>query len=873
MSPQQILRFCALLLVIQWMLQGCESGSPAAVKENTNNLLQKAQIAYEEKQYASARFLAQKALKSESDNRKIKQLLAQINYTQHKPLAAIDILETIEIKTPASQFLLAQSYLAIGQPETAVKILNKIKKDQLPPVKVQLLEAKANLEIGEVTRADDLLKNLLDTVDKPEILSEVEFLQSRLHKLRSSLDDEEIALVRSVQLHPKNLNAIMALAGIETEKDNFDTAEDLYSQVLFQLSQNPHIDPLRTRAFNQLSLLLAATGRTKEAIVYSRLIAENDSAAEDIEASLQSARVATKNKSFDDAIRTLLSLYNGNEILRFSLLNTLKTQPIQRGQQGAEFAYDYRQQYTAAFQRYKTANFWHQHLDTILRNIDDLHVESPGDKQLLSLKAIALLCRGLGDRISEEAEHAANDSGFGPELIYSLAAHDNHQGKQDNALSRLQAAHKQYPNHPLIMQALLAQHQTMQQHKESEKLAKRLAQHPSNDARLLAALFYLRTDKEIAKQLVKSTTRGDINSDNVTAAQLVLAINDKKQNEVIQHASNLLESHPNDVFVLSSIIGAIKVIQSDKEAQAYLRRHKNKHEGVWSTYFIQAQDSYKSGQLKLAVKNIEHALRISNYDPAVTDLAQAIYHNRAEQNLNQQKFSEARNWALQGIQLAPNDDSLIYLFTSIELADNNLAQAKNIADAFEVENSYIKHLMKADISRADNQIETAMAHYLNAWQQNPNDELSRLIVKLNQDQPDGEAKVQAFLERWIDTVPDSYTAHTLKAINYQKQGDFLAALDSYDQSLSLQPDQPFVLNNMAWILNEQGKLQKAAAFARRAINLSPENPFVLDTYGWILYQLDDTETAKEVLEKAASLAPDNQEIRAHLDAVTRPDQG
>ena len=201
MSPQQILRFCALLLVIQWMLQGCESGSPAAVKESTNNLLQKAQIAYEEKQYASARFLLQKALKSESDNRKIKQLLAQINYTQHKPLAAIDILETIEIKTPASQFLLAQSYLAIGQPETAVKILNKIKKDQLPPVKVQLLEAKANLEIGEVTRADDLLKNLLDTVDKPEILSEVEFLQSRLHKLRSSLDDEEIALVRSCLLY------------------------------------------------------------------------------------------------------------------------------------------------------------------------------------------------------------------------------------------------------------------------------------------------------------------------------------------------------------------------------------------------------------------------------------------------------------------------------------------------------------------------------------------------------------------------------------------------------------------------------------------------------------------------------------------------
>ncbi len=75
--------------------------------------------------------------------------------------------------------------------------------------------------------------------------------------------------------------------------------------------------------------------------------------------------------------------------------------------------------------------------------------------------------------------------------------------------------------------------------------------------------------------------------------------------------------------------------------------------------------------------------------------------------------------------------------------------------------------------------------------------------------------------------------------------------ESYEKSLSYNPDNVFTLNNYAYYLsvrNEQ--LDKAAGYAKRANELQPKNASFEDTYAWILFKQKKYAEAKVWIEKA-----------------------
>ena len=55
----------------------------------------------------------------------------------------------------------------------------------------------------------------------------------------------------------------------------------------------------------------------------------------------------------------------------------------------------------------------------------------------------------------------------------------------------------------------------------------------------------------------------------------------------------------------------------------------------------------------------------------------------------------------------------------------------------------------------------------------------------------------------------------------------------YQEMLSIQPDMPLVLNNLAWTA-QQMKDPKALEYAEQANRLLPNTPGIMDTLGWIL---------------------------------------
>ena len=87
--------------------------------------------------------------------------------------------------------------------------------------------------------------------------------------------------------------------------------------------------------------------------------------------------------------------------------------------------------------------------------------------------------------------------------------------------------------------------------------------------------------------------------------------------------------------------------------------------------------------------------------------------------------------------------------------------------------------------------------------------------------------------------------------SYHQQKDNAQSDAAYDQSLSINPDNAYTLNNYAYYLALRGeKLDKAAQMSRRSNELQPDNASFEDTFAWIFFKQKKYQEAKSWIEKA-----------------------
>jgi tetratricopeptide (TPR) repeat protein len=98
----------------------------------------------------------------------------------------------------------------------------------------------------------------------------------------------------------------------------------------------------------------------------------------------------------------------------------------------------------------------------------------------------------------------------------------------------------------------------------------------------------------------------------------------------------------------------------------------------------------------------------------------------------------------------------------------------------------------------------------------------------------------------------------------EAEADFLAALE-------LSPEQPYVLNYLAYTWVDRGvHLDRGRAMLERAVELAPNDGHIIDSLGWALFRLGDFEGAVKQLERAVELEPADPTINDHLgDAYWR----
>lgn len=134
---------------------------------------------------------------------------------------------------------------------------------------------------------------------------------------------------------------------------------------------------------------------------------------------------------------------------------------------------------------------------------------------------------------------------------------------------------------------------------------------------------------------------------------------------------------------------------------------------------------------------------------------------------------------------------------------------------------------------------------------------------------DRGAKDAAFaaMEEVIAVAPDHPQALNYVGYTLAENGRELErAVQMLEKAVSLSPDNPFILDSLAWAYFKAARLPEAWKTIRRAVELNAPDPIIWEHYGDIATVMGQKQTARNAYRKALSMNPQNPEaLKAKID--------
>ena len=96
----------------------------------------------------------------------------------------------------------------------------------------------------------------------------------------------------------------------------------------------------------------------------------------------------------------------------------------------------------------------------------------------------------------------------------------------------------------------------------------------------------------------------------------------------------------------------------------------------------------------------------------------------------------------------------------------------------------------------------------------------------------------------------------------------------YRKALSVEPENPVKMNNLAYFLIDKDRnIKEGLELADKALGINPDNYVVLDSKGWGLYKQGKYQEALEILQKSWDIRREkaiyNHEAFLHLEAAKK----
>ncbi len=333
--------------------------------------------------------------------------------------------------------------------------------------------------------------------------------------------------------------------------------------------------------------------------------------------------------------------------------------------------------------------------------------------------------------------------------------------------------------------------------------------------------------------------------------------------------------------------------------------------------FAMAADFYNQAIARFTVTPLRLAMNLGNiYETTQeADKAKALYDAFTKRSPNNYIF-DAAYARIDKSQTAPANvrtmqdgiaQVLFDIATSFEgQAGNDLAAVYAQLSAYMQPDFEFNQLLLSEIFESFEQYDAAAAiheklasHPAFGWSSGLR--LARDYEKMNQ-----ESKAVGVLEKMRKAHPKRIEAVTMLGDLYRNKKDYAAAIEAYSeamaasdgdkatdwplyyargtaferaglwpqaekdlrQALSLSPDQPYVLNYLAYSFVEKGEnLDEALAMLKKAVQLAPGDAFIIDSLGWALYRQGNYEEAAPILQQAVEARPYDPQLIDHYGDV------
>ena len=273
------------------------------------------------------------------------------------------------------------------------------------------------------------------------------------------------------------------------------------------------------------------------------------------------------------------------------------------------------------------------------------------------------------------------------------------------------------------------------------------------------------------------------------------------------------------------------------------------------------------GRIELGSKEFSAAVKTFGKAVELSPDAQAYYFlGMAQFRTNDADAAEAS--LKQALKLQPGHLQAASLLVLLDV------KAGRIEDALRVTSGIKQHFPKSpagfvlegDIRTRQKQSTKAASAYAKARELGGGTRvLLKEVAALNRSQ--GSTAAIALLEKWMKINKDDVTAHYALAAAYSSDDKMDDAAMEYRRLLQENPEYVPALNDLAWLLNQNGKPEEAITFATKAYDLQPGSGPVLDTLGWIRLQQGDIKVALGLLRQAAEKMPEARDVQYHLAAA------
>ena len=331
---------------------------------------------------------------------------------------------------------------------------------------------------------------------------------------------------------------------------------------------------------------------------------------------------------------------------------------------------------------------------------------------------------------------------------------------------------------------------------------------------------------------------------------------EQKPDDVVDLWLKAHHTQPDNIPAALGLVQAYIVKKDMDSALAIVRDMQIRQPNEPRLFAMRAELELQKKDAKDAVVSLQRLSELRPQDAAVrSDLAKAQALS-GDSNGAIATIAEARKLDPNNLGLAIQE--IAYLGQrnpddAVQAAQRLAAQMPDQPRAQVIEGDYLL---------AQKRPAEAVAAYSKALQVHPS---LLLVTRLaGMSMRDGKpAQAGKLLKDWVVAHPDDMQAVIAVANFSLEQKDYADAKTRFEAALKTRPNDPLILNNLAFIYQRDGD-SRALDLAQKAHNAAPQSPAIDDTLGWIMLQKDDTENGLKYLQQAHSGAPDDLDISYHL---------